>query len=318
MNQFIPHRIKDTPGHLFSSRGQHRIGIHLQETVSDAVKLKQQLEPYVRRQLSWRYGMLAHLIENNILSSHDRNQIISEPWQALNVVAERPCLYPIFKDLILSSHETVEQLCYFTRVTNEHIDGVDLAELHEILKYDPNRYLSALAAYSREQFMVARAEIVASVEAKKLDSPAWAFAWVERNQVLDDEPLEHDIAMTLMQDEYYSYRAMLSLRNRQMSSIVWESLETAIKTPRWCYHVLRDDLMTVHTKQAIDLLCTHPAWMVELMVDREFNRSFVRSCYQRCVSLAYEHELMADLHYWYRAGFEARMLPQLTASRTSA
>jgi hypothetical protein len=307
MNKLLPYNLKDTPEAIFRTVSRNNIEKHLLDTVLESASYGTPLAKQTKRQLAWRPDLIADLVSSDFLSSADRDDMVRTPGQALNVVAQDPALLPFWAESILSNAETAEQL-YFLQFVQSRPVEIDIDAILQSVDGHPARKLRILAKHDPAQFHSYRAQVPAMAEAQKYSSPAWALEWLSRNPVLSDQPLDPELASTLAQDEGSACLAIRILRDRLADPIVWAALEGAIRSPRWIYQSLVSGLLIKETVRAETALHSFPAWMVEWLVDTHASIENITSAYFAAAAAAGEHELIGDLHHWFRTVSVARSL----------
>jgi hypothetical protein len=288
MNALQTRNTPDTPEHLFQTTGDERISAQVRAAIADKTA-----EAGLFRRLSWRPALFAALFDE--LDSLQVNALaaVDDPIRALNIVGVRADLLPALQATIMRDPGGAEQLAELARVYPDRYAGVADLPLPE----DPMRRLRVLAD-NRDAYHACEREILAQVESRRLESPAWAFAYLERTGVPPNRPLEAALAAVLRQDEEYAYRAMRLSRDRLADPVSWRSLEDALVSPRWAYAALRAGVLVREMVRAERTLLADPAWLVEYLVEAKADWPKVQEIYPRCRRAAAGHELIPDLDDW--------------------
>lgn len=308
MNRLLPYAVKDTPEAILGVVGQSLIERHLLDAVLSAANAQMPMDDGIRRRLAHRPRLIAELLAADFLSAADRDAMITTSTAALNVVAHDLTLLPIWQDLILGDPETAEQLFYLCRMQSEPLAVIGEEEILDAVSACPGRLLRLTAQINDTAFKELDEEVLRELPSRRLSSPEWALEWLARNLVSDEEPLDADLVKALSESEECAYLAMRILRNRVHRAEIWAPLEPAIKSPRWAYHALRDELLVRDDARCESILIRHPGWLVEWMTDAEPDRESIRLMYLQSSRAAHDHEMIGDLFHWFRTQSYLRLV----------
>ncbi|MDD2765585.1 MAG: hypothetical protein PHE83_16605 [Opitutaceae bacterium] len=291
MNQLLPRDLPDTPVHLFEETGDERISAE----ITTALEQPTAANPKLFRRLAWRPGLFASFYDILGDLQSQAEAAVADPVLALNIVEARPELLPVFWGRITASLAATEQLVKLARARPDEFDAPDLGP--KLLANDPLRHRRALAD-DKAAFAKLERDILAQASQRRLESPAWAMAWLGRAQVPLDHPLDPALTAILLLDEEYTYHAIRLLRDRQAEPIVWEGLEQGIRSPRWAYIALRTAVLSRDNARCEQILARHPAWIIEYLGESDANYAQDEAAFQSCRGAAPDHELIEDLDYW--------------------
>lgn len=256
---------------------------------------------YVRR-LMWRPSVAAanlHKIEA---------ELTDLPLFALDIFIANPGLRPDLLDVILANAEASERFLYWHR---EQIDlGGDPAGLGSDFRLgksafagEPDRYLRTLEFTDDSHSEEIESALLKILEQFRAYSPGWSLFWLSHTDTdsgTSEGDLPQDIIESLCKDEERSYLALKILAGRAYDGDGLDRLEQAIRSPKWAYHLLRDHLASDRIR-LLEIVCRDPAWLVQYCADANVPVSEIGALYLRCIETVPEHELIPDLHYWYRS-----------------
>ena len=289
MNLLQPRSTPDTPVRLFEATGEERI---TKETRA-AIAAPQDADPRLFPRLAWRPALFALLFDELGGLQDQAVAGVTDPIRALNIVEARPSLLPFFRERILGDPAAAEQLAEIAQMRPDDFP----AGAGGSLPADPNRRLRVLAT-DQAVYHAAECEVLDQMGRRRLESPGWAFAWLTRNQIPANGPLDPGLVAVLKQDEEYSYLAMRILRDRLAEPEAWAALESSIVSPRWAYAALRSGLLMHDTDRCEEVLLGHPAWLVEYLDQSRADWPKVQRVFPRCRTTAGSHELIPDLDDW--------------------
>lgn len=283
--------IAEFPKAIFATSQRHRFERAIQREVFNTHFRGSRCPRPTLARLLWYPHVASGLLYEAILPKADLRFLCANPGFGFRVLEDRYGHHaPQLEAELLRFPSAAESILRYRR---KHAGGptqMDSAII-ECMSDDPNRVLRNLVPNDAETADLLHSQ----AEERKMESPAWAYFWLNSQGQTGDAALYEVIA----RDEEYAYLAAATLRARGVASEVYQGLVGGMKTARWIFHVLRDGLAGDHEKALESVLTKCPPWAVEYWEERGLKNDKLGNKYLETVRRSFEHPCIEELHQWF-------------------
>ncbi len=263
--------------------------------------------------LAWYPHILAGVLITFDLGLDAQRRLFSDPYVAYFTMMEKyGLLAPVLEEIyIRPSAAAMTLLVQDARVNPKALLLSEPEYLALIERLDPNRRIW-LADENEWPDLVKR--LLQTPMAQEPPTAPWAYFRIATSS---DAGLTPQLLDVLAQDEEFLYRAAYLYRQRgaaDAAAVIGACIKR-IESPRWAFHVLRDNLVPSLEQRTrlTKVLQGNPPWLAELctkniwsekgelhqgtlpLAGEAFERFYLES-----VKAGYAHVCIRDLHFWAR------------------
>jgi hypothetical protein len=267
------------------------------------------LSPRAVRTLAWFPRVLAYAIQCDCVPLDAQREALADPYVAFLVLMENYAhLAPTLEDEYVLQNPVslallIDDLLAYPKQSRRPIADY----LEALSQQDPNRRIWLAP---KEDWAALVADFKARPEFANPTTAAWAHF---RLLVSPSNQLSGELSSLLATDEEYLYRTAFLFHQRSAQkepTPQWDTLLRSIKTPRWAFHALRDQLAQSPETQAVlfNVLLRDLGWLVEATAEPLWTRDGslggrepmgtkpFMTLYQEVIRLNYISPIREDMH----------------------